>query len=481
MGDGTVTGPAGQVADADEDEPTATERGGAEGTPGTEPPGPDGLPFLGVALELLRDQLGYGKRMASEYGDVGRASVAGRPFYAVNHPRDVERVLVTENDSFVRGELVTGKLENLSPNSLFVSEGERWRAIREVLQPAFFMEQITEYADEIGAITAERTATFEDGDRIDAEALARRITIDVLSRTLFGADVRDRTETLETAARAIRRRFDTDSMAVFAPDWAPHPRIWRYRRAVSALDDLVEDLIQARRDDPAAFDDLLATLVARSADHEVMDHATLKDNAKGLLVAGHDTTAAALAVTLGLVACNPSAQSRVRAEVLDETGEPAAGPPDAADLRALEYTDAVVREALRLYPPAPFIFRESREPVDVGEYTIPAGVDVSVSPWTVHRDERWWDEPEQFRPARWLDDGQGQAEERDRPEYAYFPFGGGPRNCIGARFATTELQLTLATLCQRVTLETPLESMPAMQGGMTLSPVEPIELVARPR
>jgi len=479
MGDGPVAGADGRVPDADEVESPAGERRRPEAGSGGEPPGPDGLPFLGVGLELIRDQLGYGERMADEYGDVGRATVAGRPFYAVNHPRDVERVLVTENDSFVRGELVTSKLENLSPNSLFVSDGERWQAIREVLQPAFFMEQITEYADEIGELAAERTATLEDGERVDAEALARTITIDVLSRTLFGADVRDRTETLERAARAIRRRFDSDSLAVFAPDWVPHPRIWRYRRAVSDLDDLVEELIQARRDDPSAYDDLLATLVDRSADFDVMDHVTLKDNAKGLLVAGHDTTAAALAVTLGLVACNPSVQSRVRTEVLDVVGEPGDGPPSASDLRAVEYTDAVVREALRLYPPAPFIFRESCEPVDVGAYTIPAGVDVSVSPWTTHRDERWWDEPEQFRPARWLDDGAD--EQRDRPEYAYFPFGGGPRNCIGARFATTELKLTVAAMCQRVTLETPMESMPEMEGGMTLSPAESIELVARPR
>jgi len=446
----------------------------ASGGDATErPPGPDGLPFLGVAHELIRDQLGYGERMAAEYGDVGCATVAGRPFYAVNHPRDVERILVTEHESFVRGELTTGKLENLSPNSLFLATGDRWEAIRAVLQPAFFMEQVADYADEIGALVAERTASFDDGEHLDAEALARTLTIDVLSRTIFGADVRERRETLETAARAIRRRFDTDSPAVFLPDWAPLPRILRYRRAVAALDDLVAELISARRADPDAYDDILAALVARSEDADVMDHETLTDNAKGLLVAGHDTTASALAATLGLVACHPTVQDRVREEVLAAQGDGTEGPPGAAVLRDLEYTDAVVREALRLYPPAPFIFRESIEPVEVGDYTIPSGVDVSISPWTVHRDERWWDDPERFDPSRWL------ADDPDRPEYAYFPFGGGPRHCIGMRFAMTELTLAVATICQRVTLATPLDSMPSMNGGMTLSPDAPIELVVR--
>jgi len=448
---------------------------------GEEPPGPDGLPLLGVTLSVIRDQLGYGERMAEEYGDVGRASVAGRTFYGLNNPADIERVLVTEMDAFVKGELTTGKLENLSPNSLLLSEGERWTAIREALQPAFFMEQVRDYADEMGAIGAEITDEWTDGQRLDAEDVARTLTIRVLSRTLFGADVRAREQTLREAAVAVRRRFDTESPAVFLPDWVPLPRIWRYRKATAALDDLVDDLIAARRDDPDGFDDILSELVARSETADVLDHETLKDNAKGLLVAGHDTSAAALATTLGLLACHSESQRRVRDEVADALAGHSDATPGGATLTNLDYTDAVVREALRLYPPAPVLYRETVDPVDVGPYTIPAGVDVSISPWVVHRDERWWDRPETFDPSRWFGETPADDSARERPEYAYFPFGGGPRNCIGARFAMTELKLAVAAICQRVELDTPMEAMPEMEGGMTLSPAEPIELVVRSR
>lgn len=442
------------------------------------PPGPDGLPILGSTLSVISDQLGFGERCAAEYGDVVHTRVAGREFYALYHPDHVERVLVTDADAFVRGGLTTGKLDGFAPNSLLLSDGERWQTIRQALQPAFYMDRVVEFTDEMGAIAAETVDGWDDGQRLDAQTAARRLTLRVLARTLFGADVREREATIRDAARAVRRRFDASSPSVFLPDWVPTPRIRRYRAAAAELDDLVAAMIRERRDRPEAYDDILAALVRQALDSNGgdIDEATLKDNAKGLLVAGHDTTAAALANAFGLLALEPDVQTRVR----DEVRSVASGVPGADALGDLEYTDAVVRETLRLYPSAPALYRETRRPIAFDGYRIPAGADVTVSPWVTHRDDRWWSDPDEFRPERWLDDAEAQTassphstssgDDPDRPEYAYFPFGGGPRHCLGMRFAAAELKLAVATVCDRVALDTSMSEMPSMSGGMTLSP-----------
>ena len=450
---------------------SSSERAASGESAAERPPSPDGLPLLGSTLSVVSDQLGFGKRCAAEYGDVVRSRVAGREFYALYHPDHVERVLVTDADAFVRGDLTTGNLEGIAPNSVLLADGERWRTIRQALQPAFYMENVVEFTDEMGAIAAEVVDERLGGERVDAHEVARTITLRVLSRTLFGADVREREETIRDAARAVRRRFDSSSPSVFLPDWVPAPRIRRYRRAAAELDDLVATMIRERRANPDAHDDILAALVQQhlAAEDGAIDEETLKDNAKGLLVAGHDTTAAALACALGLLALAPDVQARVREEVRDAASDT----PGADALGDLEYTDAVVRETLRLYPSAPALYRETRRPITFEGYRIPAGTDVTVSPWVTHRDERWWDDPREFRPERWLDG-------RERPEYAYFPFGGGPRHCLGMRFATAELKLAVATVCDRVRLETDMAEMPSMSGGMTLSPESRIAVSAVP-
>jgi len=436
------------------------------------PPHVDGLPVVGCTLGFVRDPLDFGDRIL-ERGDVVSYDAFGQRFVAIADPDAIESILVSRNDAFRKGEFETEFGSIIAADGLAFTEGEQWRRQRNALQGSFTPAKVQGFADDIvdraSAMADDWTATRGDVSLRDEN---RRFALDVLARTLLDVDLDDeRGGVVSTAADAISAYASPATLAV--PDWVPLPARRRYRRAMTELDALVDDLVAQRRAGADASDgfgdDLLGTMLAAVADAEPgggrADDAgvredELRDQLVTFLFAGHETTATALTYAVWLVAGNPRVRERLDAEldaVLDDAD------PSFADVPRLAYAEAVVEESLRLYPPVTALYREATAPTTVGGHRVDPGEVLQLSTYHVHRDGRWWDAPTEFRPERWLDDadatpGSLDAEaaafgRADRPEYAYFPFGGGPRHCIGMRFARLELRLALATLANRLEFE----------------------------
>jgi cytochrome P450 len=263
------------------------------------------------------------------------------------------------------------------------------------------------------------------------------------------------------------------------PKWVPIPMWQRYRAGIREMEAVVREFVDARREALAAGraapdDDLLSMLLTATDDEgDRMPDELVRDELMTFLFAGHETTATALTFTWYLLSRHPAVERRLVAELEEVLGD---RPPTPDDLSALEYTGQVFREAMRLYPPVPLVPRETATPVELGGYTLPEGATVAPSQWTVHRDGRYWDAPSEFRPERFAGDG-----DEDRPRFAYFPFGGGPRQCIGRQFALLEGQLVLATLARRFHLELVSEPDVDLSVSITTRPLDPIEMRVEPR
>ncbi|NHN59336.1 MULTISPECIES: cytochrome P450 [Halorussus] len=437
------------------------------------PPGPSGLPVVGSTLAASRDGLGFTGSLAS-YGDLVSYRAFGTDFVAVFDPNVVEAVLVSRSDAFRKGDFEMAFGDLVAPEGLAFAEGERWRRQRTALQSAFAPDRIASYADEMVAGTAALADDWANGEVVELGDAFAGLTLRVLTRALFGVDLgAERGAVVREAVGAIDATMDRFGLLSFLPEWVPTPTERRYDRAMADLDALVDALMTEREDDPGDRDDLLTLLLgAADADGTGMDREAVRDQLVTFLFAGHETTATALTYACWLLAGAPDARRTLDDEldaVLDGRD------PEFGDLPALGYTEGVAKEALRLYPPVYALYRQPREPTVLGGYRIPADATLQLATYGIQRDDRWWDAPDEFRPERWSSGPEGT----DRPEYAYFPFGGGPRHCIGMRFAMTELKLALATLASRVEFERVTATLdPSM--GLTLDP-GPVEVRVRRR
>ncbi|WP_299265485.1 cytochrome P450 [Halorientalis sp.] len=444
-------------------------------TDGTDslPPGPSGLPLVGSTVALLRDPWGF-MNTAIEYGDVVSYTAFGRQFVAVGDPDVVERVLVAENDAFEKGGFQQAFGELIAPEGVVFTEGERWRRQRQLLQSAFTPREIQSYADEMVTETAALADTWADGDVIELRETTSTLTLRILTRTLFDLDFdAERGAIVRDAVRALSDYIGNYATLMLVPSWVPTPSKRRYERAMGELDTLVDELVAERRNAAETPTDLLSMLAAAEyPDGEQMSPGEVRDQLVTFLFAGHETTATALTFAVWLLAGDDEAQARLTREAESVCGESLS----FTDLPELEFTEAVAREALRLYPPLTDLFREPTEATTLGGYRVPADATVLLSAYRCHRHEEYWDTPETFRPERWLPEIRGG--DQDRPEYAYFPFGGGPRHCLGMRFAMTELKLTLATLAGRLTFDRVTEKLDLSPFGLTLDP-GPVEVHVR--
>jgi cytochrome P450 len=274
-----------------------------------------------------------------------------------------------------------------------------------------------------------------------------RVTMEIVSKTLFDVEVAEDVDSIgrsfDLVIREIAKRF---RRPIKIADWIPLPGNLRYRRGVGLLDRLVKRVLAERRARPGDRGDLLSMLMAaRDDDGKPMSDRQLRDELITLFLAGHETTAIALSWTVFLLARNPSVEERLSREIDEAVGGRL---PRAADLPRLRYAEAVVRESLRLFPPAYVVGREALADCVIGDYDVSAGTTIYFAPWVLHRDPRHFPDPEVFRPERWLDGSTASV-----PRYAYIPFGGGPRVCIGERFAMMEGVLVLVTLLRRFRLE----------------------------
>jgi cytochrome P450 len=413
----------------------------------TRPPVAPGHWLLGNLPDFRKDMLGFFTRTAREQGDVVMMQLGTRRPFLISHPDFVEQVLVTENRKFGKS-YVFELLRAMLGNGLLNSEGDFWLRQRRLMQPAFSRASVNNYAGIIVSQSEKSLGQWIDGQSCDLHHEMTRLTLGIVGRTLMDVDLtevsKEIAEPLDEAMRDFSRRFES---AFNVPQWVPTPRNRRRVRNVAKLDTVVHRIIRQRRESGGDRGDLLSKLIQLrdEVDQTGMTDRQLRDEVMTLFLAGHETTANALSWTWFLLAQHPEVEKRLLAELKEVVGDRM---PEAADVPKLTYTEAVLKESLRLYPPAYAFSRRVLTDVTIGGYQIPAGRAVIMSQWVVHRDPRWWDEPLKFRPERWLNGDQSK-----RPDYAYFPFGGGPRVCIGNTFAMLEATLVVAAIAPRIRLE----------------------------
>ncbi|HJY32857.1 MAG TPA: cytochrome P450, partial [Actinomycetota bacterium] len=355
--------------------------------------------------------------------------------------------------------------------SLLTSEDETHLRRRRLIQPMFHHERIATYAASMVGFAERSAERWGDGEQVDIQAEMSALTLAVVGDTLFGTDVDERRS-------ATVRRALTDTLGMFDRVYSPlfrllvrlpSPTMRRYRRVESDLNRVIAEMIAERRAVGASADDLLSLLLRAREDGAGMTDEQVRDEALTLFLAGHETTAIALTWTWWLLSRNPEAEGRLHAEL---DGVLPDRPPSVGDLPNLPYTQAVISESIRLRPPAWALGRTAVAGHRANGYAIDQGSIVVVSPWLLHHDPRWWPEPEAFRPERWLDDDLG------RPRYAFIPFGGGPRVCIGEPFARLEAAMLLASIARRWRFASPTDREPAVQAVITLRPRGGLPMVA---
>ena len=427
------------------------------------PPKRDGLPVLGSALSFRRDPYAFYSDVAS-HGDVVRFDIANFEMAAVLHPDQIKQVLVEQFDQYRKPDNAGGV--DILAEGLLLTDGEKWQQQRSQLQPLFYRERIETYAETMGAYAAaaadEWCATDGPVDVADATA---EYTLRVLGKTLFGIETEDRQQAVRSGARAIRERSSDTPGAVAIPEWLPTPSNRRYRRGISQLHSVIDELL-AEQESTGDGEDLLSLLQTATGSDGPND-AEIRSQLATFLFAGHETSATALTWALYEIGRRPDVAEQLVAEV-DQviTGSYAT----LADLPALDYLDRFLQEVLRRYPPAAAIFRETETEVTLNGYQLPADTFVVIPQFHVHTDERWWNDPYRFDPDRW---DTAADTDLDRPEYAYFPFGGGPRHCIGMRFARLELKIALATIVHRATVTHDLDEVD-IDVGSTIQPAKDI-------
>ena len=404
--------------------------------------GPKGRFFFGSAADFKRDQLGFYESCAREYGDFVQTRLGPVRMLLVYHPDAIEELLVTRNRDFTKS-VGLRRLRPLVGDGLFLSEGDTWLRQRRLVQPAFHRQRLAGYGDVMTAFTRRHVAGWKDGSVVDMQAEMMALTQAIVAKTLFDADVSGDAFEAGQAAEVVMRDFGDRLQSLWVlPYWLPTPRNLKSRRAVRHLDALVHRIIEERRASSQDRGDLLSMLVdAQDADDGTrMTGRQVRDEVMTLFLAGHETTAAALSWTWYLLARHPEAEARLADELRTALDGRA---PATSDLPRLRYADMIVTESMRLYPPAYGLGRQAARATEIAGQPIARGDIVVVPTYVVQRDARWFEEPAAFRPERW--DGDLA---RRLPRFAYFPFGGGPRQCIGNGFAQMEAVLLLATIAQ---------------------------------
>ena len=435
------------------------------------PPGPKGKFFFGNALRLAGHWSGYSAECAREYGGVVFYKFFHVPVVMVSNPDAIESVLVRNASNFHKSRDYAA-IRSFLGNGLLTSEGAFWQSQRQLIQPAFRHENITAYAQIMSDSAAMLLTRWRDAETRDLHYEMSSLTLEIVAKALFGSRVAHDSKFIGTEIATVMDLFLSQAALSFLlPERIPLPKGPRLLRSRKRLNKVIQSIINDRRMHPIESNDLLATLLAAQDEHGTrMTDDQLRDEIMTLFMAGHETTANALCWTWYLLAQNPEAQQKLHAE-LDNVLHGA--PPTLPDLPRLSYTELVVKESMRLYPPAWGIGRRAIEDFELSGYRIPAGTNVFLMQWLTHRDERFFPEPERFEPQRWRDDPIRRGK---LPRFAYFPFGGGPRVCIGAGFAMMEAVLLLASIAQRYSFSLPPDAIVKPFFSITLRPKDGLRM-----
>ena len=412
------------------------------------PQGPRGVPLLGNLPAYAGDPLAFYERLQREYFGLAYVGFGPVAFYFVSDPSWVEQLLLGKHRECLK-DRVTRLLIPLVGHSILTTDGEPWRKRRKLSAQPFAPKHIASYAGAMVESTQKHVANYRDGElrAFDRDSMA--LTLDVVGKTVLGFDPGDEAQRIAQAMEEAIPYFESLMFSAVGQlgRVLPTPKRRRFERAKRDLDDVVSKIVaRARVEGEQGY--LLARLAhARDEGGLSLNERELADEALTFLLAGHETTALVLQYVVYLLSRHADIAGEVRAEIDDVLGERAVS---LADLERLPLLSATISEALRLYPPAPVFGREVVIPFELGGYPIPKGAQLVTAPYALQRDARYFPEPERFRPKRFLDGST-----KDLPRFAYFPFGGGPRICIGQHFAIMEAQLLLATLLQHVELAVP--------------------------
>jgi cytochrome P450 len=406
------------------------------------PPGPStGLKRWSLGPLNNGDPLKYFTGLMREYGDIVSLRVLNFRILLLNHPDHIEDVLVNHPRKFVKGRVLQAN-KRVFGRGLLTSEGDFWLRQRRLAQPAFHRARIASYASTMVEYTERLLHDWQNGEERDIHKEMMRLTLQIVGKTLFDADVERDAQEVGKSLELLLELGANFRRTIFIPHWLPTPTNLRQERAIRQIEKVLYRIIAEKRASGRDSGDLLSMLLAaQDDDGSRMTDQQLRDEAITLFLAGHETTANTLSWTWWLLAQNPAVEAKLHAELRTVL---AGRDPSLDDLPKLVYTNHIITESMRLYPPAWGTARTAIEDHEIAGYAVPKGSGVSFAQWTVHRDARWYDAPEEFRPERW----EGDLLKRN-PKFAYFPFGGGPRQCIGNSFALMETALTLATIAQQ--------------------------------
>ncbi|HET9831647.1 MAG TPA: cytochrome P450 [Vicinamibacterales bacterium] len=413
------------------------------------PPGPKGLPILGMLPAIRRDPLGVFSRAAFRFGDVVYFKIATRRGYLISNPDDVRHVLQDNARNYHKSPLYE-KLRLVLGNGLLTSEDGFWLRQRRIAQPAFHRQRVAELAGTMADAAREAAAAWRDvastGRPVDVDEEMMRLTRTVVLRTLLGSDLGPFAPTIDDAWAVVNQYIGESFWSLGIADNFPTPRYRRFVAARAVLRGAVEYVISGRRRHPAERPDLLSMLMgAKDEDTgEMMTDEQLSVEVMTFLLAGQETTSLALTWTWYLLSQNPDVRQRFEREIDDVLQ---GRPPEYSDLVNLPYLRMVADEAMRLYPPAWGFSRQAMSEDTLAGFKLPKGWLAFVIPWVLHRHPRYWNEPERFDPERFSPERSAE-----RSKWVYLPFGAGPRRCIGDQFALIETHLTLATFAQQYRL-----------------------------
>ncbi|MEV0780582.1 cytochrome P450 [Streptomyces sp. NPDC050433] len=454
---------------------TGTSSPTGHGTPAPGPsatpvPGPRQLPLIGNLPAFSRDPLGFFARLRG-HGDVVSWRLGPQRSLFLSRPEHIGELLTGVETAYRHPELGWA-FKLVLGDGVVTSVGPAWRRKRALVQPVVRPRQVRSYAETMTECASQLAETWQPGQHIDVRREMLGLTQRIAVRTLFGTDTAGREGTIgpamDIAQAAIGDEFR--GLTLFLPPWVPTPGRQRLKKAVEVIDSEVNRVTEERHRNGADRDDLLSRLLAaRDEQGDRLTDKEIRDEAVTLYIGGHETTGTTLTWAWYLLSRNPEARQRLADELTDVLGGRI---PGFDDFKELRWTEQIIRETLRLYPPVWLMTAIAKEGSTLGGRPVSKGTVLWASQWSAQRDERWFPEPDAFRPERWDEDA------RPVPDHAWFPFGGGPRACLGARFATVEAVLVLATLAQRFLLDLDATEIPP-KTGLTLQPSRPVRAKLR--
>ncbi|MCC6277814.1 MAG: cytochrome P450 [Oligoflexia bacterium] len=429
-----------------------------------QPPSPKSRWFLEHAIAYSKDPVSFLERVTRECGDIGLIPFPGYRLYVINHPDLIEQVLKIQQSKFKK-DIYTKLTSIVLGAGLLGSDGEFWRKQRRLVQPAFHHHRTNNYGKIFVQYTHQMMAKWNGRTEITLLHEMTELTLKIVAKTLFNSDIETHIKTIEECVEAMMDYFlNVLNLAFKLPLWVPTPDNLKVRKHKKATDNIIFEIIRQRRASNEDPGDLLSMLLnAQDADDGTqMSDQQIRDEVITLFMAGHETTALALSFTIHLLSTNPHTMMKVREELKRVLN---GKDPELADLARLTYLRQVIMESMRLYPPAWSMGREATEEIKLRDYVIPKGSQIGIVQWAMHRDARYFDEPLEFKPERW----EGEFA-KTIPPFAYFPFGGGPRICIGKEFAMMEITMVLATLLQHFEIQVYGPQKLEVVGSVTLRP-----------